>query len=468
MIATPSSIEGGFQYQFVSSPADWLICSICSYPSREPYLSGCCGQTFCKSCLEGTKKANSITEACPKCENKEFVTIPHHQANKILKSLNVFCTNKSKGCEWQGEVDAVTHHLESDDGCQFEDVTCPNECGMCLQRQNMTIHVEDECVGRKVDDISDLQTQVVKIKHQLTKKFEVSMRGIRKELQSTNSIAVHNELLAEEELSNKLIGWVLIPILIVLVAWFIRHDMNKIEESFHNKLSRLDNNLTEELVGKLQVEFHMKLMEVEMAAQKRIVGLENKLQQKSDELDLVNQWFQWERNITYEAAKLSSGVQETIPVIVKMSGYKEIKADYNKNRYAWYSVSFYTHHKGYKISLQVYVSSSTHLKAHLYLERGPHDSQLWWPLKGHCEVKLLNQINDSEHYVGTGELNYNGHESYTTRENKQTTNAYMWSSTSFISYKELENVTTTRQYLKDNTVYFRVDYKLDLCNGTRK
>ena len=174
MMAAPSSTDGGFQYQFVMTPVDWLICSICSYLSREPYLSGCCGQTFCKSCLESEKKANSITEACPKCQNEEFVAIPHHQANKILKSLHVFCINKKKGCEWQGEVDAVTSHLEGSNSCQFEDLTCPNECGMCLQRQHLTIHVEDECVGRKVDDASDLQTQVVKIKHQLTKKLRLA------------------------------------------------------------------------------------------------------------------------------------------------------------------------------------------------------------------------------------------------------------------------------------------------------
>ena len=121
----------------------------------------------------------------------------------------------------------------------------------------------------------------------------------------------------------------------------------------------------------------------------------------------------------------------------------------------WYSNSFYTHHIGYKISLQVYLGSGTHLTVHLYLDEGPHDSQLWWLLKGHCEVKLLNQINDSEHYLGTRELNYNGHESYATRASTQTIHQYMWSSRKFISYEELQNVTTTRQYLKDDSVYFQ-------------
>ena len=35
---------------------------------------------------------------------------------------------------------------------------------------------------------------------------------------------------------------------------------------------------------------------------------------------------------------------------------------------------------------------------------GPHDDELTWPLKGEFEIKLLNQIRNSEHYSMT--LNY--------------------------------------------------------------
>ena len=467
----PSCDEGGYQYQFVLTPADWLICSICSFPSREPYLTGCCGQTFCKSCLEVAKKTSYIIDACPKCHNNNFITIPHHQANKAVESLQVFCTNKKKGCNWQGEVNTVTDHIKSSDGCKFEDLTCPNECGMYFQRQHLTNHIEDECVGCKVDTVSDLQTRVVRIKHQLTKKFEVGISDIKKELQSSNSIAARNEQLAEEKLANKLIGWVVIPTLIVLLAWFVHHDMDKVKESFLNDLSLLDNRISQELVAKLHVQFQDELLEIQTAAQKRISELEYKLQQKINELDSVNQWFRWDRNISSEAAKLSPGMS-IVPLIVKVSGYKEkIKGAQNMNGYNSYlyqhAVSFYTHPNGYKIKFEVSVDRTGSLAVNLYLEEGPYDRQLWWPLKGHCSVKLLNQISDSEHYVVDGKLNYDGHESRATRVNKGTKTANMWSSPHSISDKELNNVTKTCQYLKDDAVYFHVDYKLDLCNGTK-
>ena len=53
--ATESSTSniGGYEYNFISGPpVDRLVCKICHLPSREPYLSVCCGHLFCKSCLD--------------------------------------------------------------------------------------------------------------------------------------------------------------------------------------------------------------------------------------------------------------------------------------------------------------------------------------------------------------------------------------------------------------------------------
>ena len=57
-----------------------LICKICYLPSRDPYLSVCCGHDFCKSCLDNVKAA-AITNACPVCRDEEFVSFLNKQAN---------------------------------------------------------------------------------------------------------------------------------------------------------------------------------------------------------------------------------------------------------------------------------------------------------------------------------------------------------------------------------------------------
>jgi len=63
----------------------------------------------------------------------------------------VICTNKERGCEWQGELNDIINHLGNSDGCQFEDVKCFNECGNILQRQHLTSHAKTECPCRMVD-----------------------------------------------------------------------------------------------------------------------------------------------------------------------------------------------------------------------------------------------------------------------------------------------------------------------------
>ena len=143
-IVPPSGGGGGYDYQFVKTPSDMLICTICILPSKQPYLSECCGHTFCKSCLEGSKKSNNI---CPVCRSENFVTMFNKQADRVIRSLHVFCTNKDQGCEWDGEVNNIIGHFGN---CLFQIVHCPSDCGESLQRQYQTIHVEIKCPRRRV------------------------------------------------------------------------------------------------------------------------------------------------------------------------------------------------------------------------------------------------------------------------------------------------------------------------------
>ena len=46
---------GVYEYEFVDPPSDTLVGKICHYLSREPHLTGCCGYTYCESCLKGMK-----------------------------------------------------------------------------------------------------------------------------------------------------------------------------------------------------------------------------------------------------------------------------------------------------------------------------------------------------------------------------------------------------------------------------
>ena len=148
--ATPTQEYGGYdEYDFVQPPPDRLLCQICKCPSRNPYMSLCCGHAFCKSCLDGQRQARSIDYVCPVCREVEFTTVLYKALDREIKALHIYCTNKKKGCEWQGELNNVNSHLSN--GCVFEEVKCSNECGKMIERRYMTSHVETECPRRKVN-----------------------------------------------------------------------------------------------------------------------------------------------------------------------------------------------------------------------------------------------------------------------------------------------------------------------------
>ena len=96
-VATPDN-TGGYDYDLVSTPPnrDRVICKICQLPSRDPYLSAYCGYLFCKYCLDNVKKASAITNACPVCRDEEFVKFPNRQADREVRGLHIYCTNKEE------------------------------------------------------------------------------------------------------------------------------------------------------------------------------------------------------------------------------------------------------------------------------------------------------------------------------------------------------------------------------------
>lgn len=148
---------GGYDFDFVDTPPDEVICLICQYPSREPYLSVCCGHIFCKSCFDKCVEtsirtsirdhdSSTVKPVCPVCRSTDFQGFPNKQADRKVRNLHVLCTNYQKGCQWQGEINAIGQHLDND--CHFHEILCPNNCGKLVLRPSLTIHQEHECACR--------------------------------------------------------------------------------------------------------------------------------------------------------------------------------------------------------------------------------------------------------------------------------------------------------------------------------
>ncbi len=123
------------------------------------------------------------------------------------------------------------------------------------------------------------------------------------------------------------------------------------------------------------------------------------------------------------------------------------------------SPPFYTSKKGYKICISIYPNgqsggAGTHVSVYACLMKGDHDDTLTWPFTGSVTIELLNQLEDKNHYKGI--LAFIAHQETSKRvvdRERGPGRGY----TTFISHAALGyNASANTQYLKDDTLVFRV------------
>ena len=131
-------VNGGYDYDYVDPPPDRLVCKICQLPCSKAQLSECCGHVYCQSCLYKVKTIPGREYLCPVCRSAYFKTISHHEADRTIKELKVYCPYKRLGrgisCAWVGALGDVNRHLR---GCKIQ---C-RRCGELLGYHSMIKHL---------------------------------------------------------------------------------------------------------------------------------------------------------------------------------------------------------------------------------------------------------------------------------------------------------------------------------------
>ena len=126
-----------------------IECPVCLNILTDPHLVSCCGHNFCGSCIERVKASNG---SCPVCKEEEYQAIPDKKCLRLINGLEVYCSNKEKGCQWKGELKNMSTHLnkEKREGeCQYEEVKCQYEkCQERKQRRYLGDHEDKECPQR--------------------------------------------------------------------------------------------------------------------------------------------------------------------------------------------------------------------------------------------------------------------------------------------------------------------------------
>ena len=435
-IVTPNNI-GGYDYSFIDTPHDRFICKICHLPSRNSHLSMCCGHLFCKSCLDTTKRTAAIN-ACPMCRNEEFKTFPNKAVDREVRGLHIYCTNKDKGCEWQGELNEIGNHLRNSDGCQFEEVRCSNKCGKMIRRRCLSTHVETKCPCRKVNcqychDTGEHQfiegqhkKECPKLPLPCPNKCNMASTVLREDME------VHRKECPLEMVQCEYhnVGCKRVRL--------IREDLEKHKkEKMEEHLMMTKNELTD---TKAQLDVALKqVTSLAVLMNAQLCPTTSYRDVRSFQLDAMVTMFNF-----------------VCPVTFKMLEYKNKKEDDT----SWYSDSFYTHNKGYKMELCIDTAGyddgkGTHLSVYLYLKKGPYDDELAWPLSGKFEIKLLNQISDSQHHSRT--ITYhNDSDDYNGRVTEEDESNGL-GRPKFISNEDLCKTTSTCQFLKDDCLFFQVN-----------
>ncbi|XP_065901501.1 TNF receptor-associated factor 4-like [Dysidea avara] len=147
--------RGGYDNIFTTDVPDRLLCKVCHLPSRDPHLSVCCGHIFCKSCVDGVK--SSYHTDCPMCRNEEFSSFLNKQADREVKGLTLYCSNKEEGCTWKGKVRGILAHKEK---CSYEKVECEYQgigCMKKMYRKDLKDHIKENAQEHLALSVTELK-----------------------------------------------------------------------------------------------------------------------------------------------------------------------------------------------------------------------------------------------------------------------------------------------------------------------
>ena len=406
-------VYGGYDYNFVDgAPPDRYKCTICTLVARDPQQTNCCGNTFCKSCLSQHLQATGRNARCPLCNKQPLRYFNDAKLNREIISLKVYCTNSEEGCKWKGTINetdtSIEVHLNS---CPYQLIPCTNECGVNIRRSTLETHLTVNCPKRLVKCQhcrKEYMHQIITSSH-LDECPDYPVKCINEECEELIPqclLALHNETCPKAIITCEYntVG--------------CNKRMKREEQEEHNKES-------------VQEHLQMTKKQLQMAT-KRISYLEMK------------------------NALLSSN---EVFKLMQFSQKKEENED-------WNSLGFYTSPGGYKMKLNVCPNGDgngkgKHVSCFICLMPGEYDDTLEWPFQGEVTIELLNQLKDKNHKKYTSHYNGSTPEECKQRVPKGKNNAEGWGKPQFIPHSELEyNPNTNCQYLKDDSLYFRVSVKV--------
>ena len=415
----------GTEYSFVTKdPAqiEDLKCPICLDLVYEPVLTSC-GHLICQKCVRGQAR-------CPTCRDELHFMRDQFNERRV-KNLKVKCPNWEMGCDWQGDLGDSAQHTGTN--CQMETIPCPKGCMEKIARGHLKWHAE-KCTFRAYNcphcGFGDIFMNVTTTHFTNCESFRLKCpAGCRKRpLRCTMDAHLAD---CEEEL---------VPCKYAAIG--CEEVMKRKDQQTHLEVKK-DYHLEKSMDRVMQLSMGQSELSVSMKSM--AAG-----------------------GVTYDTTHLPLPFRPWLqstptsyprpPCVFKMDGFKE------ENEGNWYSDPVYSHFGGYKMCLNVYTNGhgegkGTHVSVYINLMRGDNDDNLKWPFKGTIKVSLLNQLEDGQHFTRQpwspgSNIPEDIRGRVTDSERAGKGRGYP----RFISHQELSyQGNKNSQYMKDNTLFFRVD-----------
>jgi len=445
--------SGGYDCEFVEPPpsAFQVDCAICLLKLRDPQLVSCCGKNFCNLCIRSLQLHG---QQCPTC-NSPFTTFPNKGLKQSLTQLHVYCTHRSDGCEWTGELGELEQHVNTK--CLHALVNCTFKyagCEVQLPSKDMPAHVAESV-------------------------------GAHLELLGTHNHKLAAEIASKDENIERLkvkIAWLemFVAVMIALAAMmFFQIDaIGSTVVSLQGKYGTIEENITslQQQYRTIKTQFlHESPHDTPVCDShpSEYVGDQEKLAQppaqdnkKMEEMDqLISRQHQLRWIVAHLIAMLTTlaasciilplfqifgGAGTPVPCTISLYNFEK----YRSNRTAWYSRPFLTHIPGYKMRLRVDANGigsgeGTHISVTTHVMQGQFDGMLNWPFRGNITVQLLDQEGTEEHH--TRVISYSDRTPDTSAGRVTAVPSKGWGDTQFIPHNEL-----APKYLRDNCLHFEI------------
>ena len=406
------------EYDFVEKPSEEYFCPVTFELLKDPrQTNSCCGQHLSRVAAE---QIEAEGKPCPLCKKKPLKTAEDLFFKRKVLQLKIRCSNKPHGCQWVGELGDLDRHLKlgSVEGkCQFVDVECPLKCDKRIPRHNLVNHQSNECLKRAF-------------------------------------ICRHCSFKSTYER-------------VTADHW---PKCQKYPEICPNKCS-------EGAIERRFLKRHLKedcpLQEIECeflyaGCKAKVQRLEMKEHMNSSKDEHLRKVAAYGKTTKTELESLSFAFSKFVskpffisPPEMVLDNFEKFK----KEDKGWYSSPFYTHIGGYKMCLGIDANGygsgkNTHVSVVVRMMKGEFDSHLEWPFEREITVQLVNQNKGGEHYekkpvelTDATKAGYNNVFCRCTEGDKSKTG---WGSPQFISHYDLYKPEEGKEYLKNDTLKFRV------------